>query len=181
MRGAAQREKDSDLGWHHWKLGATLIVGAYFLWGFLNPLDWRFLDGANILIHEAGHIFFMPLGEFMMVAGGSLFQIIVPAIFAGYFWHQKNKFSCAMVHFWVGESILNVSVYAADAQLMQLPLIGGPDSFHDWHYLLEKTGLLAHTQSVGMSIRAVGIFVVVAGILIGVKSAKKIPADFDLM
>src|SRR5437868_2814945 len=94
----------------------------------------RLIDGANLLIHEAGHLFFRPLGEFMMIAGGSLFQIIMPAVFVGYFLRHKNYYSAAMVLFWVGESILNVSIYAGDSLALQLPLIGGEDSIHDWNY-----------------------------------------------
>src|SRR5204862_6430498 len=90
----------------------TAIASAYFLWCAYDPFQWHLIDGVNLVIHEAGHIVFRPFGEFMMIAGGSLFQVIMPALFVGYFCYQRQFYSAALVLFWVGESILNVSVYA---------------------------------------------------------------------
>ena len=56
------------------RLVLALAAGAYFLWAVFHPQDWRLIDGVNLVIHEAGHILFMPFGEFVMIAGGPLFQ-----------------------------------------------------------------------------------------------------------
>ena len=102
----------------------------------------------------------------MMVAGGSLFQVIFPAVFVGYFIWQRSYYSAAIVLFWVGQSILNVWVYAADAVKMQLVLTSGftgsEGSFHDWNYLLAAAGLLASTKTVAGAIRFVGTLVIIA-------------------
>jgi hypothetical protein len=96
----------------------------------------------------------------MMVAGGSLFQVIFPAVFAAYFIWRKKPYSAAIVSLWVGQSILNVWVYAADAVVMQLVLISGftgaEGSFHDWNYLLTGTGLIDSTKKVAGVIRFIG-------------------------
>jgi hypothetical protein len=115
---------------------------------------------VNLVIHEAGHIIFRPFGEFMMIAGGSLFQVIMPALFVGYFWYNSKYYSAALVLFWVGESILNVSVYAGDSLALQLPLLGGQDSVHDWNYLLSTLNLLPATAKIAGGIRLLGIVVV---------------------
>ena len=60
-----------------------------------------------------------------MVAGGSLFQVILPAVFVGYFLWRRQYYAAAIVGLWVGQSILNVWVYAADAVKMQLVLTSG--------------------------------------------------------
>jgi hypothetical protein len=64
-----------------------------------HPLDpaviGGFLHRIDLPFHEAGHIVFSPLGEFMTVLGGSLFQIIVPLICAGAFVRQRDWFSAA--------------------------------------------------------------------------------------
>lgn len=39
-----------------------------------------FLHHPNLAFHEAGHILFIPLGEFMTILGGSLMQCLVPFI-----------------------------------------------------------------------------------------------------
>lgn len=144
------------------KLIVAVIASLYFFWCAYDPYQWHLIDGVNLLMHEAGHIIFSALGEFVMIAGGSLFQIIMPAIFVGYFCYQRQLFSAALVLFWVGESILNVSVYAGDALALQLPLLGGSDTLHDWNYLLSSTGLLQHTAAIAGGIRLLGTLVIIA-------------------
>lgn len=142
----------------------------YFGWIALDPMQGSFLDTVDLPIHETGHLLFRPFGQFMMVAGGSLFQVIMPAIFVGYFVWQRSFYSAAIVLFWVGQSILNVWVYAADAVVMQLVLTSGftgsEGSFHDWNYLLTATGLISSTKLVAGIIRFVGTLVIIsAGVL----------------
>jgi len=143
------------------KLIVAGIASAYFLWCAYDPTQWHLIDGVNLLIHEAGHIVFRPFGEFMMIAGGSLFQIIMPLLFVGYFAYHRKFYSAALVLFWVGESILNVSVYAADSLALQLPLLGGSDSMHDWNYLLSSLNLLPATAKVAGTIRVLGTLTVI--------------------
>jgi len=143
------------------KLIVAGIASAYFLWCAYDPTQWHLIDGVNLLIHEAGHIVFRPFGEFMMIAGGSLFQVIMPLLFVGYFAYHRKFYSAALVLFWVGESILNVSVYAADSLALQLPLLGGSDSMHDWNYLLSSLNLLPATAKVAETIRVLGTLTVI--------------------
>ena len=147
------------------RLVAAIIAIAYFLWCAYDPFQWHLIDGVNLLIHEAGHIGFRPFGEFMTIAGGSLFQIMIPALFVGYFLFQNKFYSAAMVLFWVGESLLNVSVYAGDSLALQLPLLGGEDSLHDWNYILSTLNLLPATSKIAGIIRLLGtILIILAGL-----------------
>ena len=136
------------------------LLGLYFIWIAYDPMQGSFLDNVDLPIHETGHLIFRPFGEFLMVAGGSLFQVILPAVFLGYFLWRKQYYAAAIVGLWVGQSILNVWVYAADAVKMQLVLTSGftgsEGSFHDWNYLLERTGLLNSTNKIAGLIRFVG-------------------------
>src|SRR3977135_1141212 len=106
----------------------AVLASAYFFWCAYDPFQWHLIDGVNLVVHEAGHLIFRPFGEFMMIAGGSLFQVIMPALFVGYFCYTRKFYSAALVLFWVGESILNVSVYAGDAVAVQRPPLGGQGS-----------------------------------------------------
>jgi hypothetical protein len=142
------------------KLVVAIVASLYFFWCAYDPYQWHLIDGVNLVIHEAGHLIFSPLGEFMMIAGGSLFQVIMPALFVGYFCYQTQYYSAALVLFWVGESILNVSVYAGDSLALQLPLLGGQDSVHDWNYLLSSLNLLPKTAQVAGAIRLLGTLVI---------------------
>jgi hypothetical protein len=148
------------------KLVFAALVFLYFLLIAFKPLDGSFLDLVDLPIHETGHLLFRPLGEFMMIAGGSLFQIIVPAVFAGYFIWNEKYYSAAIVLFWVGQSILNVFVYANDAVAMQLVLTSGmtgsEGSFHDWNYLLTETRLINSTRTVANVIRLLGTLTIIA-------------------
>ena len=142
------------------KLVVGIIACLYFFWCAYDPYQWHLIDGVNLVIHEAGHLIFSPFGEFMMIAGGSLFQVIMPALFVGYFCYQRKFYSASLVLFWVGESILNVSVYAGDAVALQLPLLGGQDSVHDWNYLLSSLNLLSATAQIAGAIRLLGTLVI---------------------
>jgi hypothetical protein len=147
------------------RLIVAAVASLYFVWCAYDPSQWHLIDGVNLLIHEAGHLFFRPFGEFLMIAGGSLFQIIMPGLFVGYFCFQQQYYSASLVLFWVGESILNVSVYAGDSIALQLPLLGGQDSIHDWNYMLSTLNLLPKTAAIAGAIRLLGtVMIVIAGI-----------------
>src|SRR5512140_3315116 len=150
------------------KLIFAIVATLYVVWIAYDPMQGSFLDHVDLPIHETGHLLFRPFGQFMMVAGGSLFQVIFPAVFVGYFLWQRSFYSAAIVLLWVGQSILNVWVYASDAVVMQLVLTSGftgtEGSFHDWNYLLTATGLLDSTKGVAKVIRFFGtLTIIIAG------------------
>lgn len=148
------------------KLIFAIAATLYVLWIAYDPMQGSFLDNVDLPIHETGHLLFRPFGEFMMVAGGSLFQVIFPIVFVGYFIWQRSFYSAAIVALWVGQSILNVWVYASDAVVMQLVLTSGftgsEGSFHDWNYMLTHFGLLDSVKGVAKVIRFTGTVTIVA-------------------
>ena len=154
------------------KLVFAGVLAIYFMSVAYDPMQGSFLDNVDLPIHEFGHLLFRLFGEFMMVAGGSLFQVILPAIFAGYFIWRRSYYSAAIVLFWVGQSILNVFVYAADAVQMQLVLTSGltgsEGSFHDWNYLLTTTGLIGSTKTIAGIIRLAGTLVIISAAVFSV-------------
>ena len=149
------------------KLIFGILLALYCLWIAYDPIQGSFLDNVDLPIHETGHLLFRPFGEFMMVAGGSLFQVIMPLVFVGYFAWRRQFYSAAIVALWVGQSVINVYVYAADAVVMQLVLTSGftgsEGSFHDWNYLLTATGLLGSTKIVAGIIRVLGTLIIIGG------------------
>ena len=148
------------------KLIFASVLTIYFLWIAYAPMEGSFLDLVDLPIHETGHLIFRLFGEFAGIAGGSLFQVLLPAVFVGYFIWRLQYYSAAIVLFWIGQSILNVWVYASDAVVMRLVLTSGftgtEGSFHDWNYLLTQTGLIGSTGIVAGIIRAVGTLVIIA-------------------
>lgn len=153
----------------------AVLMSVYFLWIAYAPISGSFLDLVDLPIHEFGHILFSPFGQFVSVAGGSLFQVIMPAIFAGYFIWNEKYYSASIVVFWVGQSILNVFVYAQDAVVMQIVLLGGltgsEGSFHDWNYLLTETGLIGSTKTVAGLIRFLGTILIIAASVLSIRFA----------
>jgi hypothetical protein len=145
----------------------------YFFWIAYAPMQGSFLDLVDLPIHEFGHLLFRLFGQFMMIAGGSLFQVIMPAIFVGYFWWNEKYYSAAIVFFWVGQSILNIFVYAQDAVVMQLVLLGGltgsEGAFHDWNYLLTQTGLINSTKQVAGFIRLLGTLCIITASVLSIR------------
>jgi hypothetical protein len=148
-------------------LYALFFAKHYNVSDFINdqPGIMQFLHGVNLIFHEAGHILFMPFGRFMTILGGSLNQILIPTIIAGYFFFKGQRYSGAITLFWVGENFWDVSIYASDGRDAILPLLGGGDSdSHDWLNLLSMMGITAHAQLVGSLIYGVGTLIYIAAI-----------------
>jgi hypothetical protein len=148
------------------KFVVTIVVGLYFFWRLLFPYQWSLLSGVDLLVHEAGHPLFGIFGEFMSILGGTLMQLIMPALFVGYFFFRDQKFSASIVLFWVGHNLLNISVYAADAVVMQLPLVGNGDRIHDWNYMLSELQLLHQTGKIALLIRISSITVTITAFIL---------------
>lgn len=142
------------------KLIFAAVLTVYFLWIAYAPMYGSFLDMVDLPIHETGHLIFGIFGEFVGMAGGTLFQLILPAVFLACFWWNEKYFSAAVVLFWVGQSIINVYIYAQDAVTMQLPLVGG--GIHDWNWMLTHLGLLDSTKLIAGLIRAAGTLTIIA-------------------
>lgn len=98
------------------------------------------LDGANLLIHEAGHPLVGILSNRLMVYGGTIFQLLFPALTAFHFARQEDAPGTAAGVIWLGESLLNVARYMADARPQVLPLVGGGE--HDWTEIFSRWGVL---------------------------------------
>jgi hypothetical protein len=120
-----------------------------------------------ILFHEAGHVIFMPFGEALRVAGGTLGQLLMPFICAVALHRRGDNFGAAICLAWMGMSGMDASVYAYDAADPLLPLIGGgtgSDSFHDFVFLFERYGQLGHARGWAMAMKALGAVAVYASL-----------------
>jgi hypothetical protein len=120
----------------------------------------RFIHGVDLVIHEAGHAFAIFLPHFLYVLGGSALQVLLPAVCAWTFLHQRQPGSFAVALFWTGESVTDVAIYVADAKKRALPLIGGDPTGHDWHYLLGQVGLLDWAPMLGRLTFGLGISII---------------------
>jgi hypothetical protein len=131
------------------KLLLLLLIGYWSYYLLTVPMPWIFIDGVNLLFHEAGHILFSLFGQFLYVLGGSLTQILIPLGIGMYFLCTRQFLAATFGLFWLGDNFINVSVYIKDSRAMILPLIGGDTSGHDWHWLLTTLHLLPYDQQIG--------------------------------
>jgi hypothetical protein len=67
---------------------ALALYGAYLAF---HPEYYSLVDSLDLPIHEAGHPLFGFFGEFIGFAGGTLMQLLVPAVFLGYFWRRNDR------------------------------------------------------------------------------------------
>jgi ribosomal protein S27E len=149
---------------------ALLLVFA--LWGcVLMAQDYRtgemgsaFLHRPLLVFHEAGHVIFRLLGNWLMVLGGTLGQLIMPGILCGaLLLKNRDAFGAAIGLWFVGVSVLDVAPYMFDAlhpQLMLLSGSTGEEGGHDWIYLFSSMGLLQSAQWLGAVVHKLGALIV---------------------
>lgn len=143
---------------------AVLAVWSWFLFGD----DYRdgeifgsFMHNILLPIHETGHVLFRLFGEFMMVLGGSLFQLLLPfAIGVAFIVMRRDNFGAAICFWWTGVSLVDLSPYIYDSLYPQLTLVGGGNGAeggpHDWIYLLNRLGQLERAQFWGALAHFIG-------------------------
>ena len=154
-----------------------LLLVAFSAWGFYfisAGVNWEkigssFMHNINLPFHEFGHILLMPLGKFMMILGGSLFQVLLPfALTLVFVFKQKDTFAGSITLWWCGQSFIDVSPYIADAQYRALPLVGGGgEESHDWGNLLTMMDMLEHTHTIANISFAVGSVIIMGALVWG--------------
>jgi hypothetical protein len=138
-----------------------VVLVPYALW-LVFAYEYHFLDGANLLFHEAGHVFFGLLGHHLGILGGTLMQYVFPAAAGLHFLRSGRPFEAWVCVFWAGENLMYTAVYMSDAIDQVLPRVGG--EIHDWHWLFTRWGWLAHHRGIGAFTHVLGSLVVVGSL-----------------
>jgi len=162
---------------------SSLIFLPIILWLIFNGGKFIFLlDYFNLLIHEGGHGIFKIFGDFIYTLGGTLMQIIIPSLFIFYFVRNEKRISAQISLIWLGQNLLNISIYAGDAFERKLPLLGGSKVYHDWTHLLNQTGLILHAKEVGYFFFGLGIIAFVFCLILPllIKDYEKTKINLDL-
>jgi hypothetical protein len=123
----------------------------------------NFLHLINLVFHEAGHVIFGFFGRFIAVLGGSLNQVLIPAICTAVFVRRNELGAAAATLFWTGESLVDVAVYVADGRAMALPLLADGGT-HDWNFILGNLGLLRAAESLGRLTFGLGALTMLAAL-----------------
>ena len=151
----------------------------FFVWGWrLYAMDigeadimGSFMHLIVLPIHEAGHVLFIPLGHFMTVLGGSLFQVLVPLILMasfvlGFGGSRRDNFAASLMLWWAAMSIIDVAPYIWDAFDPKMMLLGGTTGAesdgHDWQNILGDLGLSRKAHLIAGIAHKLGLIVMLA-------------------
>ena len=139
---------------------AWLVFYFFFLlYALLDHSGFLFIDNANLIVHEAGHLLFSYLGQTLMIWGGTIFELFVPFALAVYFTWRRQPPATAFCAFFFFENFLYIATYMADARAQELPLVTVGDSDyveHDWFYIFSHLDVLQHDLQISAFIRALG-------------------------
>jgi hypothetical protein len=162
--------------------GRVLVFIIIFIWGLkfiLSPLESHnvmdsFWHLVNLPFHEAGHIFFRPFGRFMTSLGGSLGQLLMPLVcLAVFLLKTRDTFAAAFALWWFGENFMDLAPYINDARSLTLPLLGGntgrtsPYGFHDWEFILHKSGLSNSDHVIAHIADKLGMILIICALVWG--------------
>jgi hypothetical protein len=151
------------------RLLLTAALAAYGVSIARSTETFTLLDNVNLPIHETGHLVFAPFSEQMTALGGTLFQLIVPLVFAISFLIRRDWHAASIMLWWIGQNCIYIGHYMADAVVQELPLVGGGE--HDWSFLFGEWNVLAYSEQIGHNTRMVGAAIMLAATIWGVLAA----------
>jgi hypothetical protein len=156
--------------------GYAILLYVWFLLPFylyeptpafhLPTILW-FVHLIILYIHEAGHFFFRMFGENLYILGGSIMQVLVPFV-----WflvaRREESANAPVAVFFVGVSLVDVSIYVRDAETRILPLLGGHHVKHDWATFLGNHDILDWGVPLGNLFFFTGLLAALGAIVWGV-------------
>lgn len=161
------REYFNDILNQPWKGNSRIGVAAeevffvlFMIYAFAQHGGYLFIDSANLVVHEGGHLLFGWSGNHMLtIWGGTILQWAVPLMLAIYFFTQRQLYGFAFCLFFFFENWLYTATYMADARAMALPLVTTGDSDfveHDWNSIFTWMGVLQYDTTIAVVIRFFG-------------------------
>ena len=136
-------------------LAFAAAAGLFFTVLAMSEPGFVFLiDHANLLFHEAGHVFIGLVSQRCEPYGGTLGQLVFPVVLAVSFWRKGQSLSIAGAVIWFFENWLNIARYMADARTLTLTLVGGGD--HDWNTIFNRWNLLSHDTEIAFTVKTIG-------------------------
>jgi hypothetical protein len=145
---------------------ARLVLFVYLAYAGVrhvaDPMYRSWFAGLTLVLHEIGHILFSAFGQTLMLLGGSITQLVVPALVALYLLiFQRDWFGLVVGACWLSFSTFELATYVDDANKGRLALVGfGDKVIHDWDKLLTDWHVLNHCGTFAVALR------VLAGVLL---------------
>jgi len=143
-----------------WAVLAWLAFYVLFLtYAFNMHGGFLFIDSANLVVHEGGHMLFGWFGSTLGLWGGTILQWLVPLMLAAYFFRERQPAAFVFCMFFFFENWLYTATYMADARALALPLVTTADSDyveHDWNAIFTSLGLLPYDTRIAAIVRLMG-------------------------
>ena len=143
-----------------WAVLAWLVFYVLFLIYILSMHGgFLFIDSANLVVHEGGHLLFGWFGPTLGLWGGTILQWLVPLMLAAYFFRERQPAAFVFCMFFFFENWLYTATYMADARAMALPLVTTGDSDyveHDRNTIFSSLGLLPYDTRIAAIVRLMG-------------------------
>ncbi|MDB5811233.1 MAG: hypothetical protein JWN94_3355, partial [Betaproteobacteria bacterium] len=141
---------------------------------FYGDLGGHMLSLVLLPWHEAGHVFFRLLGQFMTIAGGTIMQHLFPLVL-GFVLLVKNRnpFGGAICLWLLGYSWIYTGWYMHDAGDPQAMMVSGKssaeDDGHDFVNIFSYMGgwWLLNATKIGIAVARFGQAVMLTGIAWG--------------
>jgi hypothetical protein len=143
-----------------WAIVAWIVFYVLFLiYALRMHGGYLFIDSANLVVHEGGHLLFGWFGRTLGLWGGTILQWLVPLLLAAYFFRERQLAAFVFCMFFFFENWLYTATYMADARAMALPLVTAGDSDyieHDWNTIFTSLGVLQYDTTIGGIVRVMG-------------------------
>jgi hypothetical protein len=139
--------------------GWLVFYVGFLVYAFSKQGAFLFIDLANLVVHEGGHLLFGWFGPTLGLWGGTILQWLVPLLLATYFFSQRQTTAFAFCSFFFFENWLYTATYMADARAMLLPLVTAGDSDyieHDWHTIFSSLGVLQYDTKIAAVVSFLG-------------------------
>src|SRR6202158_5751514 len=90
------------------------FYAGFLIYAFTQHGAFLFIDAANLVVHEGGHLLFGWFGPTLGLWGGTLLQWLVPLLLAAYFFRERQPAAFVFCTFFFFENWLYTATYMAD-------------------------------------------------------------------
>ena len=144
-----------------------ILVGvACLLLGWLGVMQGvriPILSDASYGVHQLGHLMTWFLPEVYRLMMGSLFQVLLPLGFAGYFLlFHRDLLGVTLMLAWTGLSAGETAAYIADATAPTM-VIGPGHIEHDWAIALTTLDKMAAVDELAWIVQAAALVCILVG------------------
>ena len=139
--------------------GWLAFYGSFLVYALVHNGQFLFIDLANLVVHEGGHLLFGWFGPTLGLWGGTILQWAVPLALAAYVFTERQTAGFVFCLFFFFENWLYTATYMADARAQVLPLVsagGGDYVEHDWYAIFSSLGLLRYDTAIAALVRLLG-------------------------